>query len=57
MERADKDDLGAASSSNVEGSRSAEFCAAIDGALTKADVGGTRLNFSNHDCVDGKEHS
>ena len=45
IERADKRDLEMALS-RIEGSQSVKFRAAIEGALTKADVGGTRLNFS-----------
>ena len=43
--RSDKDDLKAALSSGVEGSQNDEFRAVIKDALTKADIGGTRLNF------------
>src|ERR1700691_3343628 len=44
IERADKRDLEMALS-RIEGSQNVKFRAAIEGALTKADVGGTRLNF------------
>ena len=41
---ADLYDLEAISSSKVEGSQNAEFCAAIERAKPNADIGGTRLN-------------
>lgn len=44
--RADKDDLREVSLSNLEGSERGKFRAAIESAVTKTDVGGTRLNFS-----------
>jgi hypothetical protein len=43
--RADMNDLKKVSFNSLEGSKKDKFRAAIDSAVTKADVGGTRLNF------------
>ena len=45
LRKADMDDLEVALVSNIEGSENEKFRAVIQKALTKADVGGTRLNF------------